>query len=86
MSWAGACHGTKSISKKHCYAGVYFVKSCSAKMNKANSISLAAIFDAAVPRHRLKLYPQTAYNRAFQNPCRHSMVIAIRGNQFHIPL
>jgi hypothetical protein len=37
----------------------------SAKMNGVTSIRLAANFDAAIPRHRQKLYPPTACYRAF---------------------
>ena len=34
-------------------------------MSGANSILLAAIFDAAIPRHTRNFCPQTARNRAF---------------------
>ena len=59
------CDPLKSISKEKLTCGDFMKKLYPAKMNRSNSISLAEHFDAAIPRHRQKLYPQNAGNRAF---------------------
>src|ERR1017187_4954646 len=59
------CDPLITISKETLTRGDFMKKLHAAKMNRVNSISLAANFDAAISRHWQELYPQTDGNLTF---------------------